>query len=154
MSLLSRKPMPSFTLVLTSGSIKFESYPSAQMLPTAPDYLMVQMTELSVYFLSTYIISYQRTIDLRENSKDAFEDVFDGNPDTQTIFEADRPATFDHGIEKSSNNSIKVCTLITVHWALCSHSYQQILFLIRKFVLYIQKLVNNRSLLALKPFLN
>jgi hypothetical protein len=96
--------------------------------------------------LSNYIISYQKTIDLRENSKDAFEDVFDGNADTQTIFEADRPATFDHGAEKSNNNSIKVCTLITVHWTSYSHSYQWILLLfIRKFVPY------KRNLDSLSP---
>jgi len=88
------------------------------MLPTGPDYLM-------------------KTIDLRENSKDVLEDVFHGNADTQTIFEADRPVTFDHGAEKASNNSIK-----------------QILLFIRKFVVYKQNLVNNGSLVALKPSLN
>ncbi|KAF8816653.1 hypothetical protein BYT27DRAFT_7181503, partial [Phlegmacium glaucopus] len=44
----SRKPWPSFMLVLTSGhhsllptTLQFDSYESPAMLPTAPDSLMV-----------------------------------------------------------------------------------------------------------------
>ena len=45
-----RKPMPSFTLVLTSGhhsllstTVQPDSYTSPTMLPTAPDHLMVRI---------------------------------------------------------------------------------------------------------------
>lgn len=56
-----------------------------------------------------YIISWQTTIDLRDDSKDALVDASDEATDTQTIFEAERLATFEHIAEQTSNNSIKVC---------------------------------------------
>ena len=65
-----------------------------------------------MYLWLTFIISCQKTIDLRDNSKNALGDVVDEDADTQTIFEAERPATFDHGAEQTSNNSIKVCSTI------------------------------------------
>ena len=45
-------------------------------------------------------------MDLRDDSKDGFFD--DANK--QTIFEAERPETFNHGAEQTSNNSIRVRT--------------------------------------------
>jgi hypothetical protein len=65
-----------------------------------------------MYFWLISIISCQKTIDLRDNSKNAFGDVIDEDADTQTIFEAERPASFNHGAEQTSNNSIKVCSTI------------------------------------------
>jgi len=50
-----------------------------------------------------------RTIDLRDNSKDALGDVCD-DANEQTTLEAERPETFNHGAEQTSNSSIKVRT--------------------------------------------
>ena len=53
-----RKPLPSFTLVITSGhhsllptTVQFDSYASPTMLPTGPDYLMVHNTYYQAYFI-------------------------------------------------------------------------------------------------------
>ncbi|KAF8804373.1 hypothetical protein BYT27DRAFT_7194459, partial [Phlegmacium glaucopus] len=116
----SRKPWPSFMLVLTSGhhsllptTLQFDSYESPAMLPTAPDSLM-------------------KTIDLRDDPKDALECACDEDADAQTIFEAESPATFDRGAEQTSNHSIK----------------QNLLLFIRKFIPYKRNFVNNEPLVA------
>ena len=65
---------------------------------------------------------------------DALVDAFEEDTHTQTISETERLATFDHGTEQTSNNSIKVCTFTTAYWVSYSHSYQQtLLLLFRKF---------------------
>lgn len=74
-----------------------------------------------------------KTIDLRDEPKDVFEHTCQG-VDAQNIFEAEKPAT----AEETSNNFIK----------------QNLLLLIRKFVSYKRKFINNGSLVALKPSLN
>ena len=61
-------------------------------------------------------------------------DGFDEDANAQTVFEVERVATFDLGTEQTSNNSIKVFTLTTLHWVSYLHSHQQtILLLLRKF---------------------
>ncbi|KAF8816647.1 hypothetical protein BYT27DRAFT_7207056 [Phlegmacium glaucopus] len=120
----SRKPLPSFMLVLTSGhhslpllptTLQFDSYEPPAMLPTAPDSLM-------------------ETIDLRD---DALEYACDEDTDARTVFEAESPATFDRGAERSSNHSIK-----------------NLLLFLRKFIPYKRNFANNAPLVALKPCLN
>ena len=68
----SRKPMPSFTLVLTSGchslpptTMQFDLYPAPKILPTVPDYLMVSTYDslLCIYLffdLHHFIVEYHR----------------------------------------------------------------------------------------------
>ena len=57
----SRKPMPSFALVLTSGChslppsiMQFDSYTAPKMLPAAPDYLMVIHLTAFCVFLADF----------------------------------------------------------------------------------------------------
>jgi len=79
-----------------------------------------------------------KTIGLPDNQK-TFRDARDEDGDTRTIFEAERPVTFDYGAgaEQASGNLFK----------------QNLLLLIRKFVSYKRSFINNRSLVTLKPSL-
>ena len=62
---------------------------------------------LYMFFDWICILSCQKTIDLRDYPNHTF--ASDDDTDTQTVFEAERPATLDGGAEQISNNSIKVC---------------------------------------------
>ncbi|KAF8816699.1 hypothetical protein BYT27DRAFT_6384066 [Phlegmacium glaucopus] len=101
-----RKPLPSFTLVLTSGHHSYS--PATIQLcsaipPTAPEFLM-------------------KTIDLRHDSTDnEFVEVRDENVDSQTVFEGEPPATFDHVAAQTSTRSVKnlfflIHKLVTFKW--------------------------------------
>ena len=63
----------------------------------------------SLLYILVDFISCQKTIDLRDNQRNIFEDAYEEDSDTQTIFEAERPGTFDCGAKQASNTSIKVC---------------------------------------------
>ncbi|KAF8816698.1 hypothetical protein BYT27DRAFT_7248122 [Phlegmacium glaucopus] len=91
-----RKPLPSFTLVLTSGHHSFR--PATIQLSSAmpPDFLM-------------------KTIDLRhDSSDDEFVENRDEIVDSQAAFE-EQPGTFDHVAEQTSTNSIKQNFLFLIH---------------------------------------
>ncbi|KAF8816650.1 hypothetical protein BYT27DRAFT_6382625 [Phlegmacium glaucopus] len=90
-----RKPLPSFTLVLTSGHHPF--CPATIQLSSAipPDFLM-------------------KTIDLRhDSSDDDFVENRDEIADSQTVFE-EQPGTFDLVAEQTSTNSIQQNLLFLV----------------------------------------
>ena len=63
----------------------------------------------NLLYILVDFISCQTTIDLRDNQRNIFEDAYDEDSDTQTIFEAERPATFDCGAKQATNTSSKVC---------------------------------------------
>ena len=111
-----RKPMPSFTLVLTSGHHSYR--PSTIQLspavpPTAPDFLMVCIWPSLLHFRRFQPMYCQKTI--RHSSMD---DEFVGDcgedVDSQTIFEAERPATIDPVAEQTKTSPVKVCLFLII----------------------------------------
>ena len=79
-------------------------------LPKIP-WWYISLTKPIVSFGWLLHHSPQKTIGLSDNQK-TFRDARDEDVDTQTIFEVERPATFDYGAgaEQASGNLFKVCT--------------------------------------------
>ncbi|KAF8805457.1 hypothetical protein BYT27DRAFT_7192743 [Phlegmacium glaucopus] len=112
---LSHIPLPSFTLVLTSGHRSLYGDP----IPPVPDHLMKTIHN------STHLEGH-------ESSSDCIGE----NVDTQTVLESERPVTESHGGEQQAGNvSFKVC----LHSAFVGSQYQAFFFNQQSFVLFMHK---------------
>jgi len=69
-----------------------------------------------VIFVDFYPSNRQNTIDFRYNST-GDESVEDRDEafGSQTVFEGEQPATFDHVAEQTSTNSVKVCIFLFIN---------------------------------------
>lgn len=160
----SRKPMPSFTLVLTSGShslppttTKFGSCTAPKMLPTAPDYLMVRMTEPIIYFF----VDFHRS--MSENYRFTWQFEGWGCPWPgrwhADHFWSRKACDLWSWSRANYQQFYQSMYIINGAWTLHSHFHQQtLLHLIRRFVKYKVKrnLVNNGPLpvSSFEPSLN